>query len=108
MSAVIREQLQPPIDLRADPFGRDLDFAPATFADLSEECQCARIRAYMCKHEVQLGLFGEALHEHALSTQIAQAFYANDQEAFGRLAFRAVREYVGKVIDQDQEVSSCA
>lgn len=82
------EQLQPPPDMRSvAKYLQDQD-GP------SELEQREAIQTYMDKYVVQLGLFGEALNEHAFSARIAKAFYSGDTAELGRLMDIALREYI--------------
>lgn len=99
LARIERARLQPLIE---EAFEEAID-AQEAFDALPAKEQGAAIRAYMTRYPMQLGLFGEAVNEHALAKDIAKAFYANDTELLGRLVDRAFREYLSGVVASDTE-----
>jgi len=89
-----RQRLTPP----DEPADED---SPAKFSDLSDQEQRETIREYFERYPVQTGLVGEALYEHANADVARALFLAGDTAAFGLIADRMIREYVGRVIQME-------
>lgn len=73
------------------------------FDMLDDQQQRNLIRDHMRRWPVDEGLIGEAINEHALSGAIAAAFFVGDIEQVGKLTDRAIREYIGKTIQEHMD-----
>lgn len=73
-----------------------------TFDELAEQKQRDEIRDYWNRLTYQRGLIGEAINEHALDAKIREAFETGDLLHLGVLVDRAVREYVGKLVESER------